>query len=104
MAVRVRRRASRRAFDRAAYAQEAVGFQAELNEARFQVLAGLTDVSASAAIYARHADLFSADAVDALRRTVESGGDEAEGHRALLAFATDGYLELEVDHYHWMLL
>jgi len=93
MATRVRRRASPRTLDRLAYAQEAVAFQAELNEARFQTLAGLTDVSSSAAIYARHADLFNADVVDALRRAAESGGDHAEGDRALLAFATDGYME-----------
>lgn len=93
MATRVRRRASRRGFDRSAYQQEAVAFQAELNEERFQTLAGLSDVPATAAIYARHADLFGAEAVDALRQAVESNEDEAEGARALLAFATDGYLE-----------
>ena len=92
MATRVRRRAGSRAFERSAYEQEAVAFQAELNEERFQALAGLSDVSASAAIYARRADLFSADAVDELRRALESDRDEV-GDRALLAFATDGYIE-----------
>jgi hypothetical protein len=93
MATRVRRSPQSRAFDRAAYQQEAIAFQAELNEERFQTLAGLSDVPATAAIYARHADLFGAEAVDALRQAVESDGDLAEGARALLAFATDGYLE-----------
>lgn len=93
MATRVRRRAISRGFDRTAYEQEAVAFQAELNEDRFQNLAGMSDESASAAIYARHADLFSADAVDALRLAAESDGDDAVHDRALLAFATDGYLE-----------
>jgi hypothetical protein len=93
MATRVRRRGSSRAFDRETYQREAVEFLAELDEERFQALAGLSDVPGSSAIYARHADLFSADAVDALRRAVESGGEEAEGNRALLALATDGYLE-----------
>lgn len=93
MATRVRRRTSSRGFDRAAYEQEAAGFQAELNEERFQALAGLSPATDTAAIYARHADLFSADAVDALRHALDQGGDDAEANRALLAFATDGYLE-----------
>jgi hypothetical protein len=93
MATRTRRREGSRAFDRAAYAGEVVAFQAELNEDRFQMLAGLSDVPSSSAIYARHADLFSAEAVDALRHGVESGGEQAVRDRALLAFATDGYLE-----------
>ena len=93
MATRTRRRVSSRAFDRAAFEQEAVAFQAELNEDRFQILAGLNVVPSRSAIHTRHADLFSAEAVDALRQSVESGGEGMERDRALLAFATDGYLE-----------
>jgi hypothetical protein len=91
MATRTRRRVSARGFDRLAYEEDAAAFRAELNEERFQRLTGLAGTQATAAIYARHADLFSAEAVDSLRAAVEA--DDAEGDRALLAFATDGYLE-----------
>jgi hypothetical protein len=87
-----RRRAPARGFDRAAYEQGVAEFLAELNEERYRGLAGLTDVPAQAGVYARHAELFSAKAIDAFRRAVEAGGEESERDRALLAFATDGYL------------
>ncbi len=98
MATRARRRANGRAFDRPAYLEEVAAFQAELNEERYRLLASLSGVQATSAVYARHADLFSAEAIDALRLAVESAGEDAEGNRALLAFATDGYLERAAGH------
>jgi len=92
MATRVRRRTAAGAFDRATYEQGVEAFQAELGEERYRTLAGLSDVSAQAAVYDRHADLFTSDAVDTLRRSVDAGGDQADRDRALLAFAGDGYL------------
>jgi len=92
MATRVRRPAAARAFDRATYEQGVEVFQAELGEEQYRTLAGLSDVSTQAAVYDRHADLFTSEAVDTLRHSVDAGGDEADRDRALLAFAGDGYL------------
>jgi hypothetical protein len=84
------------AFDRAAYERGAEAFLAESEEEQYQHLAGLRDELALEPIYARHSELFSRGAVDALRALVEAGGPEANRNRALLAFATDGYIEREV--------
>jgi len=92
MTTRARRRTAASGFDRATYEHGVEAFEAELNEERYQTLAGLSDLSRQAAVYERHADLFTSEAVDALRRSVGEGGDEADRNRALLAFATDGYL------------
>ena len=40
-----------------------------------------------------HADLFAEGPIEALRRGADSTGEEGERNRALLAFATDGYLQ-----------
>jgi len=92
MATRVRRRTAARAFDRATYELGVEEFQAELGEERFRTLAGLNDVSGQGVVYQRHSDLFAPEAVEALGRAAEAGGDEADHNRALLAFATGGYL------------
>lgn len=79
------------AFDPSAYQRDVGSFLAESEEERYQHGAGLHDELALAPIYARHASLFSREAVDALRTRLESDGGEG-GTRALLAFATDGYI------------
>lgn len=81
------------AFDRAAYEANAEAFLAQSEEEQYLNGAGLKDSLELAPIYRRHAALFERTAVDELRRLVEAGGEGVEGHRALLAFATDGYLE-----------
>ena len=92
MATRARRRTTARGFDRSAYEQGAEAFLAELNEERFRNVAGLSDTSAQAAVYTRYASLFTPETIDALRSAVDSGGEESARNRALLAFASDGYL------------
>lgn len=81
------------AFDRAAYERSVEAFLAESEDERYQHLAGLRDELALEPIYARHAALFDRGAVDALRAMVEAGGPDTNRNRALLAFATDGFLE-----------
>lgn len=83
----------RSAFDRPAYERELEAFLAEREEELYQHGAGLRDELALGPIYDRHASLFSRSVVDALRRLLDSGGTEAGHHRALLAVATDGFIE-----------
>jgi hypothetical protein len=92
MATRPRRRTTARGFDRTTYERGVAEFTAELGEERYRSLAGLSEVSGQAAAYGRHADLFAADSIEALRSATDVGGEDAEGNRALLAFASDGYL------------
>jgi hypothetical protein len=87
-----RSRTARKGFDADAYEQRIEGFLAELEEEEYRNGAGLKDDLALAPIYERHAALFARSAVDALRDRVTAGGDEADRIRALLAFATDGFL------------
>ena len=84
------------AFDRAAYERSVEAFLAESEEEQYQHRAGLRDELALGPIYASHADLFSRGAVDALRSLVDASGPETDRNRALLAFATDGFIEREV--------
>ncbi len=86
-----RRRAA--PFDRAAYEHRTETCLGELDEELYRNGAGLKDDLELAPIYERYADLFERPAVDALRALVDEGGDDLERNRALLAFATDGYLE-----------
>ena len=58
--------------------------------------AGLSDDLALAPIYERHATLFDRDDGRCAARAVEAGGTEVGRNRALLAFATDGFLERAV--------
>jgi len=81
---------------RDAYERAAGAFLAESEEEQYQHLAGLRDSLALEPIYARHAALFERKAVDGLRQAVEAGGPEVGRNRALLAFATDGYLQRAV--------
>jgi hypothetical protein len=94
MATRARPRASRAtaAFDRPTYERDAEEFLAAIEDEQYRNLAGLSDESAAAPIYERHRGLFERATVDHLRSALEAGGDDVGRNRALLAFATDGYL------------
>ena len=83
----------RSALDLPAYERELEAFLAERGEEIYQHGAGLHDELALGPIYARHASLFSRSVVDALRALIDKGGAEASHHRALLAVATDGYVD-----------
>ena len=83
----------RPAFDRSAYEREVGSFLAAREEELYQHGAGLRDQLVLAPIYERHAGLFSRASVDALCSLLDAGGEEQPGTRALLAFASDGYLE-----------
>ncbi|MDP9250864.1 MAG: hypothetical protein M3O78_05800 [Chloroflexota bacterium] len=90
----VRRPSSRpAAFKRAAYEQEAEEFLAEREEETYQCFVGLRDRLALAEIYERHAGLFSRSSIEALGKLAESSGPGAARDRALLAFATDGFID-----------
>lgn len=84
------------AFSRPAYERDFAAFFSQLEEELYQHGAGLRDELAVAPIYERHASLFSADVVESLHRLVEAGGSELGRNRALLAAATDGFVEREV--------
>jgi hypothetical protein len=90
-----RSRTAPRRFDRAAYERQVEEFIARVNEERYLNGAGLKDELALGPLYREHEGLFSRTTVDALRTLVDTGGDETERNRALLAFATDGLLERE---------
>ena len=83
--------ARRSALDLAAYERQVGAFLAESEDELYQHGAGLRDELALAPIYTKHAALFSREAVDALRSALDAGAGEA-GRRAMLAFATDGYI------------
>jgi len=80
-----------------AYRQCAETFTEELMREYYRHHAGLQDSFEIEPIYARHADLFTRDAVDALREldaraTANDGGDERRRARMLLDFAVEGYV------------
>jgi hypothetical protein len=81
------------AFKRSAYEQEAEQFLAERAEETYRCFAGLRDRLAVAEIYERHASLFARSSIDALHTLTDGGGPEAARDRALLAFATDGFVD-----------
>lgn len=86
----------RSAFARSAYEREVASFLAAREEELYQHGAGLRDQLALTPIYDRHAALFSRETVDALRGLLDVGGTQQAGNRALLAFATDGYIERHI--------
>ena len=85
--------ARKAAFNRSAYERKLGAFIAEREEELYQHGAGLHDELALGPIYERHASLFSRPSVDELRRLLDAGGPETGHHRALLAAATDGYIQ-----------
>ena len=85
--------ARKAAFNRSAYERDLGRFIAEREEERYQHGAGLRDELATGPIYDKHVSLFSRPMVDALRVLVDAGGPEIGHNRALLAVATDGFIE-----------
>jgi hypothetical protein len=85
--------ARKAAFDRSAYERDLGRFIAEREEEFYQQRAGLRDELALGPIYRKHASLFSRPMVDALRALVDAGGPDLGHNRALLAVATDGFVE-----------
>lgn len=82
-----------------AYRARAEAFVAELGDAYHRHYAGLSEEFAIDAIYARHAELFSFEAVAWLRESVGGAADapgvrddEARRLRMLLDFAVEGLL------------
>ena len=88
--------AGKAAFNRSAYERDLGRFVAEREEELYQHGAGLRDELALGPIYAKHAALFGRPMVDALRALVDGGGPEIGHNRALLAVATDGFIEQAV--------
>lgn len=89
-------RPRRATFDRTAYERGAEAFLAKRAEEMYQHWAGLRDELALEPIYGRHEALFARASIDSLRAMVESGGSDLARNRALLAFATDGFIERRV--------
>ena len=83
-------------FSRSAYEHDLAAFNSQREEELYQHSAGLHEELALGPIYERHASLFTREVVDELRRLLDAGGAETEHNRALLAAATDGYVEAEV--------
>src|SRR2546429_1731767 len=78
-----------------AYRERAETFVGELNREYYRHFAGLSDDFEVEAVYARHAGLFTRDAVAALRESVHDGpaaGDQARRRRYLLDFGVEGLL------------
>jgi hypothetical protein len=88
--------ARRAAFNRSAYERNLGAFISQREEELYQHGAGLHDELGLAPIYERHAALFDRSAIDALRRLLDGGGAEEGHNRALLAVATDGFIERSV--------
>ncbi len=92
-----RRAAGRRpAFSRPAYERDLAAFVSQREEEVYTHGAGLRDELALGPIYERHEPLFTREVVDQLRLLVEAGGAELGHHRALLAAATDGFIDADV--------
>jgi hypothetical protein len=88
--------AAKAAFNRSAYERDLGAFIARREEELYQHGAGLRDELALGPIYEKHAALFSRPKVDALRALVDAGGPEIGHNRALLAVATEGFIEQAV--------
>lgn len=88
--------AGKAAFNRSAYERNLGAFIATREEELYQHGAGLHDELALGPIYAKHAPLFSRANVDALRISVDAGGPDIGHDRALLAVATDGFIEQQI--------
>jgi hypothetical protein len=82
--------------DLAAYRTDAEAFVAELGEEYHAHFAGLKEDFEGAAIYARHAGLFSREAIAGLREAADAatGDDAARRLRLLLDFAVEGHVGL----------
>src|SRR2546421_1174204 len=77
------------------YREAAETFAGELNREYYRHFAGLTDDFEIEAVYARHAHLFSREAVEELRGWLRDGparDDEARRRRYLLDFGVEGFL------------
>ena len=78
-----------------AYRRSAETFITELTREHYRHYAGLQDSFELEPIYARHRDLFTRGAVQALRERFDaaaSGSDERRAARMLLDFAVEGYI------------
>ena len=78
-----------------AYRRTAETFQTELMREYYQHYAGLKETFEIEPIYARAAELFTRDAVQALRELddrASRAGDERRQARMLLDFAVEGYV------------
>ena len=78
-----------------AYRAAAETFVGELNREYYRHFAGLSDDFEIEAVYARHARLFTREAVEELRAGVHdgpAGGDDARRRRHLLDFGVEGLL------------
>jgi hypothetical protein len=78
-----------------AYRSEAEAFLSELTAEYYRHYAGLQDEYAIEPIYARHAELFTRHAIDALRTRMErapGGSDERRRLTMLVDFAVEGYV------------
>lgn len=73
-------------------------FQSELNEEYYRNWAGLKEEMQAAAIYERHAQLFSRDAIEVIQAEFDGnqGTDEQRPLAYLRTFCTLGYVEHEV--------
>jgi hypothetical protein len=78
-----------------AYRSSAEAFLSELTAEYYRHYAGLQDEYAIEPIYARHAELFTRPAIDALRTRMErapAGSDEHRRLTMLVDFAVEGYI------------
>ncbi|MGI8872639.1 MAG: hypothetical protein ACR2KI_08615 [Candidatus Limnocylindria bacterium] len=97
MTARVRRGPARSTFDRASFERDLEAFHAELNDAYYRNLAGLSEELALRPIYDRHAALFERGTIDALQSAAAGARTSEAGQlRSLAAFAIEGHLEAQV--------
>ena len=78
------------------YPEQLERFLAQLMEAIYRQLAGLDEQMGLPAIYAEHAGLFSAAAIDALRERAEKEDDGGREAREMLAFALQEHVSAAV--------
>jgi hypothetical protein len=95
MATRTSTRA-RATFDLTGYSAELESFLSELSETYYLNWSGQRDEMVLEPIYARHPELFTRKAVDALRRAADGDTEAAHQARLLHGFALESYLEREV--------
>ena len=91
MATRTRSRVNLRT-----YPERLERFHAQFSEAIYRQLAGLDEVMGLPAIYAEHADLFSAAAIDALRERATKDDEAGSQAREMLAFALQEHVSAAV--------
>jgi hypothetical protein len=80
------------------YPEQLERFHARYMEAIYRQLAGLDEEMGLAAIYTEHANLFSPQAIDALRDRSEKDDDAGRQARELLAFALHEHVAAAVAH------